>query len=140
MSSRKGGQGLMIDVYAAVILNGKKVFLAKRNEHSHQGGLWEFPGGKIEPGESPRVCLERELFEELGVRAFIGEYITESIFKYPEKEIRLLAYFASISEKPSLREHEAFMWVSFKELLDYPLAPADRPIAQAVITKLENNK
>lgn len=123
----------MIDVLAAVIVKDQKVFLAKRNTQGSQGGLWEFPGGKLEEGETPCECLKRELQEELSVDATIGEYITENRHRYPEKTICLIAYFAAINEEPRLKEHEEFRWVDYDKLLNYNLAPADRPIAKAVI-------
>ncbi len=123
----------MIQVCAAVIVQDQKVFIAQRKKDSHQGGLWEFPGGKLEKGETPHECLKRELLEELSVKAEIGSFIGASTYEYPEKSICLSAYFVSIKDKPVLKEHEALAWVFYSELLNYPLAPADRPIAKALI-------
>ncbi len=123
----------MIQVCAAVIIQGQKVFIAQRKKDSHQGGLWEFPGGKIEKGETPQECLQRELLEELSVTAKIGRFIGASNYEYPEKSICLSAYLVSIKEKPVLKEHQDFAWVFYGDLGNYPLAPADKPIAKAVI-------
>ena len=107
----------MIDVCAAVIVNPKEklVFLAKRPENSHLAGFWEFPGGKMEKGESPKECLVRELKEELDVSARVGSFICESVYHYSEKTVRLLAYWVMIAEKPKLKEHDSFMWVRVDE-------------------------
>lgn len=84
----------MKDVTAAVIFNHGKVFLARRAAGENCAGGWEFPGGKIEQGETPEDCLTRELQEEFGVRAVIKDFIAESVYEYSTGSIRLLAYAA----------------------------------------------
>lgn len=128
----------MIDVCAAVIVNPKEklVFLAKRPENSHLAGFWEFPGGKMEKGESPKECLVRELKEELDVSAKVGSFICESVYHYSEKTVRLLAYWVMIDEKPKLKEHDSFMWVKVEEFDFASLAPADRIVAKEVVNLL----
>ena len=126
----------MIDVLAAVIVRGEQVLLAKRSQKSSQGGLWEFPGGKLEDGETHQECLVRDLEEELAETAEVGDFVAETVHTYPEKTIRLIAYFVSIDREPKAEEHERVAWVNCSELLDYNLAPADKPIAKAVMAKM----
>jgi 8-oxo-dGTP diphosphatase len=98
----------------------------------HLAGFWEFPGGKIESGESPEQCLERELFEEFGVRAKIGEFVGESIFSYPDIKVQLLAYRAKLlSGDFILFEHDKIEWVYVEQIRNYQLAPADLSILVA---------
>ncbi|RLQ23878.1 NUDIX domain-containing protein [Seongchinamella sediminis] len=118
-----------IDVAAAVILNNGKLFSAKRSSGMHLEGYWEFPGGKLEDGESPEQCLVRELEEELCVKAEIGRYIGESVYDYGTKIVRLLAYQVRILEGDiQLIDHEEFRWLTVEELDCIEWAPADVPL------------
>ena len=118
-------------VTAAIVLRGSQVLIAKRKAGGPLGGLWEFPGGKVEPGETPEECLARELEEELGVAAEVGRFVTSSQFTYDDREIELLAYEVELGSGPFvLTSHDEVRWVSPAELLDLELAPADVPIAQ----------
>jgi 8-oxo-dGTP diphosphatase len=108
--------------------------------------LKEFPGGKIEQGETPQECLARELFEEFGVNAKVGEIFAESEYKYSHGAIRLIALHAEIAtphdssarndEKLTSNAHDKVEWVNPKDLLTYKLAPADIPIAQKIVTDI----
>jgi 8-oxo-dGTP diphosphatase len=82
----------LITVTAAIIQKENRIFAARRKRGRHLEGMWEFPGGKLEPGESPEVCLARELAEELGIKTTVGRYLGESVYDYGEKVIKLLAY------------------------------------------------
>lgn len=118
-------------VTAAVIFDKDKVLITRRAEGQKHEGWWEFPGGKIEEGETPECCLQRELKEELGIEAHVGEMIAESTFSYATGSIRLLAYRATIvSGELCLRVHDDYRWVSAPNLMTYQLLPADMPIAQ----------
>lgn len=124
----------MKDVTAAVIVRGNQVFLARRAPGENFAGGWEFPGGKVEDGESPEQCLRRELLEELGVKAEVRHLIGESIYHYGRGAIRLLAYRVDlITEEVQLRVHDDCRWVEITDLLSCDLLPADVPIAQKLM-------
>lgn len=120
-----------IDVTAAVIRKNGNVLIAQRANGEHLEGLWEFPGVKIEKGETPEQCLKRELFEEFGIDAGIGRFIAESRFSYRNKNIRLLAYNVEhLGGDFSLKVHSAVSWVALDQLANYSFAPADVPILE----------
>ena len=120
----------MQDVTAAVIYNNGKVLLTRRAPGEKHAGWWEFPGGKIEEGETPQKCLARELFEELGIETEVGRLAGESVFEYETGAIHLAAYEATIlSGELTLRVHDEYQWVSVEKLKEFRLLPADRPIA-----------
>ena len=125
------GRTFMKDVTAAVIIENEKVLITRRAADQRHAGWWEFPGGKVEDGESPEACLRRELMEELGVDAHIGDLLAESIFQYETGAIRLLAYCAEIiAGEIRMSVHDEFQWVSAADLAKFKLLPADRPIAE----------
>ena len=120
-------------VTAAVIEHAGCVLIARRASSDHAGAGWEFPGGKVEPGETPQQCLARELHEELGVHCVIGADVADVMHAYPTRTIRLLAFRARITAgavHPA--EHVEIAWVPIAALSTYPLLPADVPIAQAL--------
>jgi|SRR5579872_5385344 len=124
-----------IGVTAAVIERNGKFLIAKRKAGKHLAGKWEFPGGKTEAGESPEQCLMRELREEFGIEATIGDFIVESIFHYNDRTIRLLGYRATyIRGEFVLDSHDEIRWIGADEFGDYDFAPADiRLIKQILI-------
>lgn len=127
----------MIDVTAAILIENRRVFLARRGPGEKHAGGWEFPGGKVEPGETPQACLKRELLEELEIEAEVRELLAESIYTYPQGSIRLLAY--RVQSDPGeirLQVHDQYRWVSAEELPGFDLLPADRPIAEFIATRL----
>ena len=128
----------MTTVTAAIIIRDGKVLIARRNPDLTNGGRWEFPGGKIKAGESPRGCLKRELKEELGIDAEIGEFFIESLYRYPEATVRLLVYnIDAFKGEITLSSHDRAAWVQPRDLLAYPLLPADRPVAEALLKETE---
>ena len=121
----------MKQVTAAIIIEGGKVLLTRRGPCGKLPGFWEFPGGKIEDGESPQACLERELREELGIDAKAGKILTESKYYYEHGACNLLALETTIIDGVlTLSVHDKAEWVPFDELEQYKLAPADIPIAK----------
>jgi len=121
----------MKTVTAGIIISDGNVLLTRRGENERQGGLWEFPGGKLEAGETPQQCLERELHEELDVRIHAGDLMAESEYHYDHGSIKLLAIWAEIRDGAiSLSVHDRAEWVPLEQLESYDLAPADVPIAQ----------
>lgn len=90
------------------------------------GGLWEFPGGKVEEGESPVAALERELREELAIEITVGEALTFAIHEEPGMRIVLLFFAASLGEaQPQALEGQEIVWVAAMDLPSYPSPPAD---------------
>ena len=121
----------MKDVTAAIIIENNKVLLTRRAPGEKHAGWWEFPGGKVEPGEPPENCLRRELREELEIDAAIGKKLIENIHRYDTGAIRLMAYHATIlSGTPCLHVHDEYQWVDVSDLNQYQLLPADVPIAE----------
>ncbi len=105
-----------------------RILIAKRREHHRLAGLWEFPGGKIEDGEDPRDCLARELHEEFGIGAEIGEFLVSHVHHYPHLSIELLSYRAvHVAGEFELRDHDEVRWVRPEEMGAYEFAPADLP-------------
>lgn len=122
----------MINVVAAVIKDDSgKILITQRNLKKSQGGLWEFPGGKIEPNETKEQAIIREINEELTIDINVKNYIDEKIFTYPEKDINLIALECSIiNGNIELLEHEDYRWVSSSELENFEFAPADMFIVE----------
>ena len=126
----------MKSVTAAIIIRENKILITRRKAGSILSGNWEFPGGKIEDGESPQECLERELFEELGILSNPTKIIAESEYQYSHGSFKLLAILTSIqSESFNLTAHDDAKWVPIDKLLEYQLAPADIPIAKFIKEK-----
>lgn len=123
----------MKQVTAAVIERKGQYLIARRAPSQSHAGRWEFPGGKIEPGETAEECLKREIEEEFGVRVRVGRFITASTHTYPGGTIQLLAYeTVLVSGDFDLRVHDQIAWVRPSELLGYELLPADIPIARTL--------
>jgi mutator protein MutT len=118
-----------IIVTAAIMVKANKVFAARRNPGSHMASFWEFPGGKIEAGETPEACLVRELFEEFGIVTQVGAFFGENTHDYGTKTIQLLAYQVThVSGEFELMAHDQSRWLSPDELDQVKWAPADIPL------------
>lgn len=128
-----GGRIQLTRVTAAVIERNGKVLIAKRGATDRLAHKWEFPGGKIEQGETPEECLQRELAEEFGVTAEIKELICSNKHDYSHASIELLAYrICGMVGEPVPKEHDEIRWVSLGELADFDFADADRPIVETL--------
>ncbi len=123
-----------IDVTAAIIENGGKFLIAKRAKGKHLEGKWEFPGGKIEPHETPETCLARELKEEFGITAKILDFVAESNFDYGDRNIKLIGYRAKyIAGGFQLNAHDEIKWIGLNEFNKYDFAEADLPLIAKLI-------
>ncbi|MCM3710551.1 (deoxy)nucleoside triphosphate pyrophosphohydrolase [Sporosarcina luteola] len=125
----------IIHVVGAVIHNEKgEILCARRSKNMSLPGYWEFPGGKIEPGETPQIALFREIKEELHCDIAVGQFVEDTIYAYNSDTVRLATYFAEIIDgTPIAYEHSELKWVPFKELYSIQWAPADIPAVERVI-------
>ena len=114
-----------IRVVAAVIRKGDKIFATQRGYGELKGG-WEFPGGKIEDGETPQEALKREIEEELDTEILVGELIDTIEYDYPNFHLSMDCFWCEIVEgKLVLKEHEAARWLDRKTIDDVEWLPAD---------------
>ncbi len=117
-----------IHVAAAVICDGDRI-LATQRGYGDWKDYWEFPGGKLEPGETPEEALCREILEELDAKILIGEKITTIEYDYPEFHLTMDCFFARVAEgRLVLKEHEAARWLKREELASVNWLPADQAI------------
>jgi len=115
-----------VRVVAGVLCDGERYLIARRPDGAHLAGLWEFPGGKVEPNETDQEALARELHEELGVEVEVGELLNAHQFDYKDKSIELVGYRVSLKAgQPQAHHHAEVRWVGSRELMDVALAPAD---------------
>ena len=118
-------------VTAAIIEEEGRVFVARRGPGRHLSGMWEFPGGKVEPGETPERALARELAEELGIACEVGELLCSAVYEGTQPALELLAY--RVHRGPGaieLREHAEARWVRPAELAGMNLPPSDRVVVE----------
>jgi 8-oxo-dGTP diphosphatase len=116
-------------IVGAAIIRNRRVLACERADPPETAGRWEFPGGKVEPGETEPEALARECLEELGVRVTVGERVGDDV-AMAEGRFVLRVYAATLldGEEPQVLEHSAMRWLSAYELLDVPWLPADAPI------------
>ncbi|MGO1949588.1 MAG: (deoxy)nucleoside triphosphate pyrophosphohydrolase [Mycobacteriaceae bacterium] len=123
-----------INVVGAVLTDGTKILAAQRGEGMSLAGMWEFPGGKIEAGESPQEALRRELQEELLCAAEIGDKVETTEHEYDFGIVILTTFFGTIvDQEPTLMEHSEVRWVEASDLGSLPWAPADIPAVDRVV-------
>ncbi len=117
-----------IEVVGAVFVKSGKILAARRGGAMALPGLWEFPGGKVEPGESPIDALRRELAEELKVNVEVKQYLTTTDYEYEFGVVSLSTYYVELrGTEPVLTEHSEVRWLAPSELFDVEWAPADVP-------------
>lgn len=123
-------------VTAGVICCQEKILIAQRKHGKPQEYFWEFPGGKLEKGETLEQCLHREIWEEFHLDVNVDRFFMESAFDYETGSILLKVFWASC-RNPDISwmdSHERIKWITPRELDEYEFAPADRPVAAALKT------
>ncbi len=124
----------MIEVVAALIWQGDRFLACRRPPHKARGGLWEFVGGKVEPGESVREALIRECREELNVEIAPSDLFMDVTHTYPDITVHLTVLHATIrAGTPTLLEHSELMWMHPAEIPAYDFCPAD----EAILAKIQ---
>ncbi|AXK46743.1 (deoxy)nucleoside triphosphate pyrophosphohydrolase [Brachybacterium saurashtrense] len=128
----------VIRVVGAIVERGGAVFAARRNADRSAGGLWEFPGGKVEIGESPEAALRRELQEELSIDISVGPLVERSLTNIGTSRIELACYSAQFcgTDPVSSSDHDAMQWVPLDDLASLEWAPGDVPIISVLPERL----
>lgn len=122
-----------IRVVGAVVLKDGLILCAQRGVDGSLPGLWEFPGGKIEPGESPAEALAREMTEELGCVIDVGKEITTTSHEYEFGVVTLTTFYCTlVAGTPEATEHAAIAWLNPSDLMTLPWAPADIPAVELI--------
>lgn len=125
-----------LKVLAAVIRKDGRILIARRKSTDRFGGQWEFPGGKLEPGETPEAGLKRELAEEFGIEAGIGRFLGSVKSESVGYAIELDAYEAvHLAGEFELREHDEIRWVTPSKLSDYDLTEPDRRLLKQILKR-----
>lgn len=120
-------------IVVAAIESDGRLLLTRRPEGTHLAGLWELPGGKLEPGESPDEALRREVREELGVELTSSSPIVFSHHRYPEREVLLLFYRCTVASLPAYSpEGLELRWASLEEIDALAFPPANAPLLEAL--------
>jgi mutator protein MutT len=116
----------MIEVAIGLIWHDGRLLITRRPPGVHLPGLWEFPGGKCEPGESGADCLAREVAEELGIRIAVGNERDVLEFTYPDRHVRITVYDCQwLSGEPEARGCAEWRWIALSELGHYEFPPAN---------------
>ena len=133
-SSSENASKIVLDVCAAVVFHGRRVFLATRHPGAHLAGKWEFPGGKMESEETPGQCILRELREELGWTVNNPRELFQMVHSYPEKTVRLHFMFFEDGgvNSPVPQEGQNCGWFTLQEARSLEMAPADRAAIEKI--------
>jgi 8-oxo-dGTP diphosphatase len=124
----------IVQVTAAIIAKDGNILITQRHAQDRMAGMWEFPGGKIEAGETPEQCLKRELREELAMDAIIGPCLGSSIYHYDHISIELMAFQVVWNGAPfTLVTHQACQWVTPSRLTAFAFTPADLPFVRRLV-------
>ena len=127
------GNRQLIEVSAGLVFRDAKLLITQRHADAHLGGLWEFPGGKREPGETFEACLIRELREELGIEIIVGEILESLTHDYPEKSVHLKFFCCRWqSGEPQTLGCVDFKWIGSAELDHYSFPAADARLLQVL--------
>lgn len=123
----------MVEVVAALIWEKEKFMICQRPENKARGLLWEFVGGKVDPGETKEEALIRECQEELAVTISVGEIFMDVVHEYPDLTVHLTLFRATIKEGiPQQLEHNDIRWITPKEISEYEFCPADKEILEKI--------
>ena len=130
----------MIEVVAALIWKGNKFMICQRPSHKARALLWEFVGGKVEPGETKEQALIRECREELAVTLSVGDVFMDVVHEYPDLTVHLTLFNATIAEgAPQKLEHNDIQWIMPDEISKYEFCPADVEILLKLLDNKFNN-
>ena len=126
----------MVEVVAALIWNNNKFMICQRPAHKARALLWEFVGGKVEPGETKEQALIRECREELAVTLSVDDVFMDVIHEYPDLTVHLTLFNATIAEgEPQKLEHNDIQWITPSGISNYEFCPADKEILDKIIGK-----
>ena len=129
----------MTEVVAALIWQGNTFMICQRPAHKARGLLWEFVGGKVEPGETKEQALIRECREELAVTLSVGDVFMDVVHEYPDLTVRLTLFHSTITEgEPKKLEHNDIRWITPGEIPNYEFCPADEEILVEIIERYGN--
>ena len=130
----------MTEVVAALIWDGDKFMACQRPANKARGLMWEFVGGKVEPGETREQAFVRECREELAVTVSVGDVFMEVVHEYPDLTVHLTLFHATIAEgEPQKLEHNDIRWITPAEISQYDFCPADQEILREIIRKYPEN-
>ena len=125
---------MMVEVVAALIWDGNKFMICQRPAHKARALLWEFVGGKVEPGETKEQALIRECQEELAITLSVGNVFMDVVHEYPDITVHLTLFNATIAEGiPKKLEHNDIRWITPREIPHYEFCPADEEILRKII-------
>lgn len=123
----------MVEVVAALIWDGDRFMICQRPAHKARGLLWEFVGGKVEPGETKEQALIRECQEELAITLSVGDSFMEVTHTYPDITVHLTLFHATVAEgTPQRLEHNAIAWITPSQIPQYAFCPADEEILNKI--------
>ena len=127
---------MMTEVVAALIWDKDKFMICQRPAHKARGLLWEFVGGKVEPGETKEQALIRECREEIAVALSVGDVFMDVVHEYPDLTVHLTLFNATIADGvPHMLEHNDIQWITPSDIPNYAFCPADVEILEEIIKR-----
>lgn len=123
----------MLEISMAILTHKGKILIAQRKKGKFPELMWEFPGGKLEKGETLQECVKREFLEEMNKEITVNEFFMDVLHTYPQKgDFHLNAFWATCADEiiPAMNEHEDIRWISLDELDNYSFCPADKPFIE----------